>query len=155
MKTIEDALKPLKNSDRVKILMPGGVFMQGKKRKILRDLKYSDYEFNVTETKIQFVPLPFRQNLHKSLLLRQNGLLIPCRNAEAALSVIAKKSEWSLSMDFKNILYMLLSASSAIFGVTAALYSDNKKNKKLETLLIISTFSFFLILIINIYFIFF
>lgn len=69
MKTIEDALKPLKNSDRVKILMPGGVFMQGRKRKILRDLKYSDYEFWVTETKIQFVPLPFRQNLTQEFVV--------------------------------------------------------------------------------------
>lgn len=58
-------------------------------------------------------------------------------------------------MDFKNILYIFLSASSAVFGVTAALYSDNKKSKKLEKLLIISMFSFFLILIINVYFIFF
>lgn len=63
MKTIEDALKPLKNSDHVKIIMPGGVFMQGRKRKIIRDLKNSDYDFNVTGTKIQFVPIPFRQNL--------------------------------------------------------------------------------------------
>lgn len=69
MKTIEDALKPLKNSDRVKILMPGGVFMQGKKRKIIRDLKYSDYEFEVTDTKIQFVPLPFRQNLTQEFVV--------------------------------------------------------------------------------------
>lgn len=57
-------------------------------------------------------------------------------------------------MDFKNILDILLSVSGAVFGVTAAFYSDDKKSKKLEKLLIISSFSFFLILIINIYFIF-
>lgn len=69
MKTIKDALKPLKNSDRIKIIMPSGAFIQGRKRKILRDLKYSDYEFEVTDTKIQFVPLPLRQNLVREFVV--------------------------------------------------------------------------------------
>ena len=69
MKTIEEALMPLKNSDHVKILMPNGVFMQGRKRKILRDLKYSDYEFKVTDTTIQFVPFPFKRNLEREFVV--------------------------------------------------------------------------------------
>lgn len=69
MKTIEDALKPLKNADRVKIILPCGTFIQGRKRNILKNLPHNEHGFNVTDTKIQFIPLPLRKNLYPEFII--------------------------------------------------------------------------------------
>lgn len=69
MQTVDDVLNPLKKSDRVKVILPNGIYFQGKRKKVQQDVNQLHSDLKVLKTEINYVPLPFRVNLCKETVI--------------------------------------------------------------------------------------
>lgn len=69
MNRINKILETLERSDRVKIFLPSGAYIQGKKRKIQREINQYPSELEVYKTETGFVPVPFLINLKKEVVI--------------------------------------------------------------------------------------
>lgn len=69
METLDKTLNNLKNSDRVKIILPSGAYLQGKKKKVQRNIQLINSDLVISKTEIGYIPVPFRVNLQKEVVI--------------------------------------------------------------------------------------
>lgn len=69
MDALEKTFQSLKNSDCVKVIFPCGIYLQGRKKKVQRDIKQFSYDLKVLKTEISYIPVPFRINLCKEIVI--------------------------------------------------------------------------------------
>ncbi|MDE5977443.1 MAG: hypothetical protein K2G70_03105 [Turicibacter sp.] len=69
MQTVDDVLNSLKKSDRVKVILPNGIYFQGKRKRVQQDISHLHSNLSVSKTEISYVPLLFRINLCKETVI--------------------------------------------------------------------------------------
>lgn len=69
MDTLEKTFQSLKNTDRVKVISPSGIYLQGRKKKVLRDIQQFRSDLKILKTEISYIPVPFRINLCKEIVI--------------------------------------------------------------------------------------
>lgn len=72
MQSVDDVLNPLKKSARVKVILPNGIYFQGKRKRVQQDISKLHSNLKVSKTEISYVPLPFRVNLCKETVIYTN-----------------------------------------------------------------------------------
>ena len=69
METLSKIFSELNNSDRVKVILPSGIYLQGRKKKVQRDIQQLNSELEVSKTEIAYTSIPFRVNLCKEVVI--------------------------------------------------------------------------------------
>lgn len=72
MDALEKTFQSLKNTDRVKVIFPSGIYLQGRKKKVLRDIQQFRSDLKILKTEISYIPVPFRINLCKEIVIYIN-----------------------------------------------------------------------------------
>ncbi len=62
-------LESLDKSDCVKVVLPNGIYYEGKKRKVQRDIKLYNSGLAVAKTETRYTPLPFNIKLRKEIII--------------------------------------------------------------------------------------
>lgn len=65
-------LESLDKSDRVKVVLPNGIYYEGKKRKVQRDIKRYNSDLAVAKTETRYTSVPFNINLCKEIVIYVN-----------------------------------------------------------------------------------
>lgn len=69
MNQINNILNSLENSDRIKVFLPNGAFIQGKKKKIQHQMQYQPSDLEVYKTETGFTAVPLHPNLKKEVVI--------------------------------------------------------------------------------------
>lgn len=72
MEQLIEAIEKLENSDRVKVILPSGIYLEGKKKKVMRDVRQFKKDLKIIKIEKSFVPLPYRLSLCKEVIIYVN-----------------------------------------------------------------------------------